>query len=497
MLRHRLTWLAPALLLLCAAPVLAQSETVVVGRAGRGPAGAILQHALSVPHRAIRGGQAPVSLPRDSTYATTILVIGGDATVGSTVQGDVIVVGGDLFLHPGASISGRAIAIGGGVYNSSLARVVGGTLEFRDLTFDAVDSPGRVTLEYRALDVAAVERVSFPIIRGFRLPEYTRVDGAVLPWGPRLTLAEGRLEIDPTVTYRTDLGKLDPAIGARMQLTERTLLDGRIERATLSNDRWIQSDIANTLSTLVRGRDYRNYYRADRAELRLRRLLPGAASDASVWIGMRGEKAWSVREGGPWSLTERTDTLDGILRPNPMILPGTIGSALLGGSLEWASVGVKMTSDAELELPFASPGSRHFTQATVNATLGFPTFGTQTFSLLSHVVYAVGDSAPPQRYAYLGNTGTLPTFRLLELGGDRLLSVMSIYEIPLERFRLPIVGAPSIGLIHMLGAAGVHRLPPLEQNLGFRLTLTPLRVEFDLDPASKRTAFGVGLTLVR
>ncbi len=469
----------------------------MIGHAGRGPAGAILQRALSMPHGVIRVSGARASLDRDSSYATTMLVIGGDATVGSTIKGDVIVVGGDLFLHPGANISGRAIAIGGGVYNSALARVAGGTLEFRDLTFDAVGSPGRVTLDYRTLNVATAERVTFPIVRGFRLPEYTRVDGAVLPWGPHFALSDGRVEIDPTVTYRSDLGKLDPAIRARVQLAQRTLIDARIERATLSNDRWIQSDIANALSTLFRGRDYRNYYRADRAEVRLRRLLPRATSDASGWIGGRAEKAWSVREGGPWSLTERTDTLDGILRPNPMVVPGTIASALVGGTWEWASQGVKMTSDAEVEVPFTSPGSRHFTQGTFNATLGFPTFGAQTLSVRAHVVYAVGDSAPSQRYAYLGNTGTLPTFDLLRLGGDRLLYIMSIYEIPLERFRLPIVGAPSVGLIHMLGAAGVHRLPRLEQNLGLRLTLTPLRVEFDVDPVSKRSVFGVGLTLVR
>ena len=77
------------------------------------------------------------------------IVIGGDVSVGAGVRGDIIVVGGDLFLSPGAAIDGRAIAIGGAVYGSTLAVVAGGTQSFRNATFDATTTAAGLRLDYR------------------------------------------------------------------------------------------------------------------------------------------------------------------------------------------------------------------------------------------------------------------------------------------------------------------------------------------------------------
>ncbi|MBA2707303.1 MAG: hypothetical protein H0U59_05820, partial [Gemmatimonadaceae bacterium] len=53
---------------------------------------------------------------------------------------------------------------------------------------------------------------SLPLGIGFRIPSYNRVDGVVLPWGPLVSVAGGRVEFDPTVTYRSHLGALDPMV---------------------------------------------------------------------------------------------------------------------------------------------------------------------------------------------------------------------------------------------------------------------------------------------
>jgi hypothetical protein len=110
-------------------------------------------------------------------------------------------------------------------------------------------------------------------------------------------------------------------------------------------------------------------------------------------------------------------------------------------------------------------------------------------------VVATGDSVPAQRYAYLGGSGTLPTLPLLVMGGDRLLFVESRYAVPVEALRLPLVGPPTIMLRHMLGAAGVGRLPALEQNVGLRLALSFLKADFTLDPASGDTDLSLGLSV--
>ena len=50
----------------------------------------------------------PADPPAASTYTATVLVLGRDDTVNGTVHGDVVVIGGDLYMHPGGAIDGLA-----------------------------------------------------------------------------------------------------------------------------------------------------------------------------------------------------------------------------------------------------------------------------------------------------------------------------------------------------------------------------------------------------
>jgi hypothetical protein len=136
-------------------------------------------------------------------------------------------------------------------------------------------------------------------------------------------------------------------------------------------------------------------------------------------------------------------------------------------------------------------------QSTFDARVGFPTFRDHTFSFEAHVVHTFGDGPPPQRFAYLGGSGTLPTFNILEFGGDRLLFFESRYSIPIERIQIPIVGSPVLMLRHMIGMAGIDSLPPFEQNLGVRLRVGPLRVDWTIEPVSRDAKISAGLSLVR
>jgi hypothetical protein len=489
-----------ALLALASETVAAQgvsSANVVLRTPGRGRPGAILQTVLARPFELVVPDSV-VHLPRDSTIGQTVLVLGGDATVASIVHGDVIVVDGDLFLHPGAAIDGRAVAIGGGVYPSSLARVVLGTESFRDVTFDVTRAPDeRVYLDWRVISPLAIETLTFPIVYGFRLPTYTRVDGMGLPWGPRLMLDTGRIIIDPVVTYRSDLGAIDPSLTARLAIDRLTSLEVRAVRGTFTNDAWIQSDIANLVGTLSSGHDYRNYWRADRAEALVQRRWERGSTMLAFEMGARTERAWSVAAGGPWSVFGRKDIEEGMLRPNPPVRHGRITSALAGARFDWDRQDVTLSSALLTETALSAPDEARFTQSTFDARIAFPTVRTHTFSFEAHAVHSFGDRPPPQRFAYLGGSGTLPTFVILEFGGDQLLFFESRYSIPIERIRLPIAGSPVIMLRHMIGMAGVDSLPPFEQNLGVRVRVGPIRVDWTIEPVSRYTKISVGLAVVR
>jgi hypothetical protein len=490
-----------AALLALGGEVDAQGRTpgiVVLRTPGRGRPGVILKEVLARPYDLLVPDSV-ARLPRDSTIDRTVLVVGGDATVASIVHGDVIVVDGDLFLHPGARIDGRAMAIGGGVYPSSLARVALGTESFRDVTFDVTRGrDGRILLDWRVISPVVVETVTWPIVFGVRFPTYTRVDGLGLPWGPRLTLDAGRIVIDPVVTYRSDLGEVDPSLTARVAIGRLTSLEVRALRGTFTNDAWIRSDLLNLVYTLSTGHDYRNYWRADRAEAVVQRRWERASTLLTLEGGARTERAWSVAAGGPWSAFGRDDLEAGIPRPNPPVRHGRITSALAGARFDWDRQDVTLASDLLTETAIDAPDDARFTQATLDVSVSFPTFRSHVFSLEARLVQTFGDRAPPQRFAYLGGGGTLRTFELLEFGGDQLFFLESRYAIPIERIRIPIIGgSPVIIPRHMIGMAGIDSLPPLEQNVGVRVRLGPLRVDWTIEPISRDTKTSVGLSLAR
>jgi hypothetical protein len=130
-----------------------------------------------------------------------------------------------------------------------------------------------------------------------------------------------------------------------------------------------------------------------------------------------------------------------------------------------------------------------FTQVTLHAKALFPTFGTQTFSFLGHLVWTGSDAAPPQRFAYLGGSGTLATVDLLALGGDRLLYLRADYNVPIDKVSLPYLGSPFIDLRYAAGNAGEGALPALIQNLGIGIGVGFFRADYTIDPASSRSPF--------
>lgn len=479
-------------------PLLAQ-ERVYVRDAGPGAPGRLLRAAIAGPHAVLRSDSA-LTIDGD-TVGTTLIVLAADVRVETAVRGDIIVVDGDLFIRPDAHIAGDAVAIGGGVYPSTLAVIDGEIRAFRDVTFTVESTPQGLALDYRVLTDIAPPLFSLPGMYGLRLPSYNRVDGAVLPVGPRISLDTARFTIDPLVAYRSDLGAIDPALGVQARLGRRNLAVLHAGRGTFTNDDWIRSDFMNSITTLVIGRDTRNYFRGDRIEATIERLFEGRSRLIAPFVGARTERAWSVgpqlgETRGPWSIFGRDDVEDGMWRPNPPIDRGRINSALAGLRGEWERGGVVAEWLVGGEYAWESPLPDDFVQTTIDGALTFPTFRTHRFELYTHVVLTSG-GAPRQRFAYLGGSGTLPTFDLLEFGGDQLLYLETEYIIPIERIEIKLLGTPEIRLRHMLGAAGVGELPDLEQNVGVRLRLGFFAVEYLIEPVEGDTHFGLGLSLFR
>jgi hypothetical protein len=466
------------------------------------PTAALLRTALSA-RVALRTSDSAhvVALPRGARIDSGVVVLGGPATVASTVDGDVIVVGGDLFVHPGAHIEGRAVAIGGGVYPSSLATIDGGIAAFRGHTYNVTRREGTLTLTYRPLAAPQVT-AELPLLGGVRIPSYDRVDGLSLSWGPELRVGS-RAEIEPLLTYRSDLGDVDPFVAATVNVGTRDTLRIGVGRETTTNDRWIKSDLVNSLVTLWSGNDERNYYRRDVASMRVARGWTGETFDASLSLGALLERDWStggdsLTRSAPWSFYGREDIEEGIRRPNPPVSRGSIGSGVIAARANLQLEDVRALGSLAVEVPWTAPAGERFAQLTADVRITFPTFGAQSLTTWAHAVVTGPDTAPAQRFSYLGGSTTLPTIEpTLAFGGDQLFYLQTRYDIPNTAVQLPVVGSPTVAIVNMVGAAGVHRLPSFTDNIGVGLSLSYLRLYGVIDPASHRRVLSFGLSVIQ
>jgi hypothetical protein len=476
-----------------------------------GPHGApaALAQALSGPYVVVPPAADRALIARGVQHPRTVIVLGRDAVVEGSVRGDVIVVGGDLYMHPGADISGRAIAIGGGVYESSLARMGAAAQSYREFTYDIAHVAGGWELSHRQIEIAG-EQLSLPSLYGLRIPAYDRSNGLSLPIAPTVTVPHTRATIEPRLTYRSQLGRLDPSIVVLDSVGANAAVRLSAGRSTFSNDAWIWSDLVNSLEVLWRGDDTRNYFRATRGEVTLERnLRPSSAVMIEPYVGGRVEKASSVRpdsfaSGGPWSLFGRHD-LDDMLRPNPGVDLGIIGSLLAGAQLTWtpSDVTARLRFDEELGAFTEDCGgcdlvrAGSFAQTTLDGTITFPTFGTQSLGFDGHAVITSRGTTPRQRWAYVGGSGSIPTIDMLSQGGDQLVYVDARYDIPVDALVLPLGITPVVTLREILGGADVGRFPTLAQASGVRLSASFLYVEWLIDPATRHQHFSYGVSMAR
>jgi hypothetical protein len=493
-----------ALALLAPASLVAQVITV---RAEPGSRGAAAIESLvanrSVPYVTFGGGSPGVVpggdvrfvLPRDSVVRASLLIFGRPTYIASTVLGDVVIVGADLFLRPGADIRGRAVAIGGTVAQSDLGHVGGDVLSLPDETFDrSWDGRGYV-LTQRSLRVEETEKIPVFQLGGFSglgLPQYDRVDGLSLPVVGLVTLANGGVVLEPSVTYRSRLGTLDPAVALRIGDTAGVHFVGRAARDTRTNDGWIYGDIINSLLALGVGSDMRNYFRSEIGEGRLYANVGGVRP----FVGARYERVTAISAAGNVFSFFGRHSLEHMARPNPLVDDNDIGSVLVGA--EYLSTGgvVESALGAHVEQSVHMEHGPSFTQLTVHGTVSFPTFRDQSLHIRAHGVATRGDSVPLARYAYLGGSGTLGLLDPLEFGGTSLLFVESRYVIPVDRVTLPYVGVPVLTLRHLMGGAGVGSLGEFQQEVGVGLGLSVLRLDYTVGAGGRSGHdFGVGISL--
>lgn len=343
-------------------------------------------------------------------------------------------------------------------------------------------------------------------IQGFAMPTYDRVAGLSFPMGADVSVPTIWFHATTLLTYRSQLGAIDPSLDGAFEPSTRTSIAVSASRGLFSNDTWIRPDLVNSAEFLFFGEDTRNYSRGTRGEIRVSHSWSGTGWRVAPEIGGRAERLESVRAGsfllgGPFTFFNKTDSLDRI-RPNIPVQGGAIQSALAGLDLDWdgasivahARIGVELANQSSTAdaTPVRDP---HFGQITLDGNVSFPTFAAQRFRLYAHAVVTTGGDTPRQRWVFFGGPGTMPTLDMLSLGGDRLLFVDAHYAIPIRSRPVPMLGQPLFELREALGGARFHGSPTLEQMSGVRLALGPLYSELLVDPVRRRSKFSAGLSV--
>ena len=482
------------------ASVGAQQPTVILRDAGPGPVGRLLQNALNKRDTRVIVGDT-VTIPQDVISTGDVVVIGRQANLLGAIKGDLFVVGGDLFVKPRASIEGQGIAIGGGAHGSLLADVTGGLISYRDFTYAAEQTATGIELRYQEQYVGARRSIiDLPAVYGIRIPGYDRSNGLSLAVGPAINF--GTSSLDLIATYRSQTGQFDPSAQGHFPIGRSFAVDAFAGRETRTHEGWIGGSLNNSVNSLLSGHDERNWYRATGGWLRASRVFTTSTTTATYSLGGSFERAESVRPGlfptsSPWSVIERTDVEHGMFRPNPQIPGGDITSVIGGADLFWVSGDVRARFDLDLEVPVDVSTGERFVQTTMHGRIEFPTFGKQRYRLEFHAV-GTADSAPAQRFVYLGGSGTLPTEEVL-LGhvGDELLYIESRYAIPLARLQIPLVGSPTVTFRHILGSAGIQTLPDFTQIIGLRVAIPFVRLQYVIDTRTREDRFSAGFSLSR
>ncbi len=278
----------------------------------------------------------PFRIAPGTELAGDLATLGGPLAVAGTIDGDVLVINGDVALGIGGRITGSLTVVGGSVTGPASAvegRVVvyAESLRFRreGEQIIALDPEGESILSQstwfgRGELVLAVDGA------------YNRVEGLPIALGARFELGRSNpTVVDARVIYRTGNGvQFHPdELGHDVRL-EQYLGGHRALRVGVGWFRVIEpiegrgvSDLENSLSTFVLHRDLRDHYGRNGWQVYLE--YSGRTRPVDARIEYRDERHESMATRTPWSLLDNDEPW----RSQPQAATGEL--RLVRGWLRW------------------------------------------------------------------------------------------------------------------------------------------------------------------
>lgn len=472
--RLRVLVAAAAFLVLCPAPGAGQ-EVRFVPRPDR-PVERRLDRFLQ--EEEFRLWTADTTVVSGDTIRGNVLVLEGLARIAGRVEGSVFGVDADVFLRPGAEVTGDLVLLGGGMYRARSARVGGDEVYEPNLFLQAIPERGGWRI-YRT-DEARIKPIRLDGLGGVRAPSYQRVDGATLGIGARLQAIE--VPWQPTLHGILELRTEGLRLGGHAEQlwypSGRWAFGFEGARRTRTRDAWIRSGGANSLTFLFGGVDYRDYFESDEARFLIRRLLERRSS-VELSAGWERFRSLGASEDGDLFGARPA-------RPNPAITPGDLWSLSLALRRPAGELLPRVGVHIELEAADAEVGGDFsFLYAGGRVEAAWPTVAGHRIEALAAARGDVAGTLPPQRGSAVGGAGTLPTLDVLEVRGDRLLFTKWTYVVPIPLLRMPKLGGPEVLLRAAVGSAWGRGDPVnLRENLVLGVRFLFLEGGIAVDPSA-------------
>jgi hypothetical protein len=429
----------------------------------------------------------------NDTLRGDVLVSDATLRLDGVITGDLIIVDGSVHLRPSARVLGSVRNIAGGFYRSELASIAGEIQSNPEAPYDASRRPDGVIVITGMLERRPISAILVP-------PTYDRVNGLTLPLGAQLLLPRiGDLEpaMRGGVEYASQRGDWNANVELGIA-RRRTELAFGFRETSVTNEGWIRGAETNSVSAIVKGKDYRDYFEVERRYVELRRLLERGARETNIYLRGQVEDAEALAAGTPWSVL-------GDFRQENITFPDSrISSMLLGGTTAWTHPQHVLELEGVTEFAFDMfDGDHTFNRFYIDAEWAMPALKNHTLELDLHFQGPLPgtDSLPMQRWSFVGGSGTLYTFDIGEFPGDRVVMVETEYSIPLpRRLRLWELGVPSLDLLHLVGMAWSHDLDrSFEQNIGLRIAYNVIHFRAVTNPKdfSGDAEFTVGISMPR
>lgn len=383
-------------------------------------------------------------LEADEVVTGNVAARGGLVVLAGRIEGELVVVDGDVEFLPGGAVSGDVTVVWGemrGVTGAS----VGGTLTVYGRA-DRTDEP-EWERERRRWHVGAYWRGPRLVAGDARLvvelgPNYNRVEGLPVSIGPRIeTSGRNPLRVEALAIVRTEGDRPLDAEQIGYSLRAEQFLGGQREvrvglagRSVVSPiETWQVSNLEASLAAVVLHRDQRDYVERTGWAAYTRftpRHLP-----LDVTLEYRDEDHDVAAAGDPWAL------FGGTWRPQPLVAEGRVRSIVGEATLDlrdreddflsdgwYVSAAIHRGLDGTLEIPAAflpavddgpgilvpaTPVDAGFTTGFLDVRRYNRVGPAASLDFRAVLGGSLSESALPPQYQHaLGGAGTLPGYGL-------------------------------------------------------------------------------------